>query len=76
MNRSQLNIEGILTTAMYCDDSLSYPIVRTGVSLGSGSAIAVDIFNVYPPIYNALSSTSGTISFQQTGNLPPLSIHA
>jgi ABC-type phosphate transport system substrate-binding protein len=62
--RAAHGIDTLLTTNMYCRDSLVAPAERTEQSLGIGTSLASSLYALYPTVYNNLASTNGTIVYQ------------
>lgn len=51
---------------MFCEDELVLPATRTESSLGVGTEMASQLFDLYPPVYTSLASVTGTLVYHTT----------
>lgn len=62
--RQSHGIDELLSTSMFCRETLVAPAKRTEQSLGIGTYLAKDLFTLYPIVYNNLATANGTIAYE------------
>jgi ABC-type phosphate transport system substrate-binding protein len=64
--RAAHKIDSLINSGMYCDGELAYPAERTEISIGIGTSLALPLFQLYPPVYNNLGVTNGSVTYSET----------